>query len=54
MPNLESLSLSHNEIDKLPSIAVCFPELIALDLSHNLLCSEMELLTSVSEVVYLT
>lgn len=54
MPNLESLNLSHNEIDKLPSITVCFPELIALDLSHNLLCSEMELLTSVSEVVYLT
>jgi Leucine-rich repeat (LRR) protein len=54
MPNLESLNLSHNEVDKLPSLAVCFPELVCLNLAHNSLCSEMELLSAVSEAQYLT
>lgn len=35
-------------------MAVCFPELICFNLAHNSLCSEMELLSAISESQYLT
>lgn len=41
MPNLESLNLSYNEIEKLPALAVCFPELVSLNVSFNQLCTEI-------------
>jgi Leucine-rich repeat (LRR) protein len=44
MANLESLNLSENEIEKLPIIGICFPELVSLDISSNMICSEFELL----------
>jgi Leucine-rich repeat (LRR) protein len=39
MPNLESLDLSHNEIESLQPVGTVFPELVTLDISHNMICS---------------
>lgn len=54
MANLESLNLAHNRLEALPALAVCFPELIALNIAGNLICSEHELLTALAETSYLT
>jgi Leucine-rich repeat (LRR) protein len=54
MPNLESLYVSHNQMERLPLIRTVFPELITLDISHNLFCSEMELIGAIIEASSLT
>jgi len=54
MPNLESINVSHNELEILPIVGTVFPEVVSINISHNMICSELQILTSLSEAEYLT
>ena len=50
MNNLEFLNISNNEIEVLPIVKNVFPELVSLDVSYNMICSEIEILSALGEV----
>lgn len=50
MPNLEGIDVSYNELEKLPNVSSTFPEVVSMNISHNMICSELQVLTSLSEV----
>lgn len=51
---LEELNVEHNMLEQLPLVGEYFPELVVLNISENMFCSEHELITTLSDAQMLT